>query len=152
MTRDISTDKYNNEKYFKFIMEFDEQMDEASVENIENYDLSATVGNVLTYYSKDIEIDIGADYAFDGMTIFYAVTTNPSTILTPYQVMNASRTYATVFGNESISEISQAIQFDANKTGGANARFTTGQRIHLVVKDSYGNVSNVVSQVIVREN
>lgn len=109
------------------------------------------VGSTTTYYSKDIEVGISADYAYPGMTIYYAVTNNPGTKLSPFEVMNANKTYATVFGKEPITDISQAIEFDATEDGGSSARFTSGQRIHLVIKDSYGNVSNVVSEVIVKQ-
>ena len=96
-----------------------------------------------TWYSPTMIVGLGAGYAYAGMTLHYAVVNDPSRLLTPYQVINANREYSSAFGTEAITEVSQAQNLDARKAGTANSTFTTGQRIHNVVTDSYGNVSNV---------
>ena len=96
-------------------------------------------GNIYKYRSQLLDVNLSLRYKYEDIKIYYAIANKGS--LTPDQVVNAQNySYSNVYGNMSADGIGTALQFKVD----GNKEFQEGQRIFIIVRDSYGNESKVL--------
>lgn len=104
------------------------------------------------YWSRDIYAITELEYSGSGMTAYYVV--KPPSIdgtivnLTASEIMNATPNLSDNYGNKEVTNIAEGIQFRVSSP----KIFRTGHIIYFVMADEYGNVSNVVSTPITKND
>ena len=105
--------------------------------------------NGYVYESRGIEVGLTGGYKADGMRLYYMQGTHLSGNITAQTIINATSDISDTFGNKEITSLGAGLVFEAPLgTGESSQLFRNRYAIYIVLTDSYGNVSNVVSQQI----